>query len=62
MTQKREDAGKISELNTLFLALDDRGQDSALTILRALGFAQSVMYPVKATTKQPNQPSDKRSE
>lgn len=34
---------RIAELNSLFLTLDNKGQDSALTILRSLGFAQSVM-------------------
>ena len=34
---------KIAELNTLFLMLNNKGQDNALNILRALEFAQSVM-------------------
>lgn len=38
---------RIAELNALFLTLDNKGQDSALTILRSLGFAQSVMDPPK---------------
>lgn len=43
MTQKKETVEKIAELNTLFMTLDDKAQDSALTVLRALEFAQSVM-------------------
>lgn len=43
MTQNNEMVKKVSELNTLFLSLNDKGQDSALNILRALEFAQSVM-------------------
>lgn len=45
MTHAMHAARKIAELNTLFLTLDDKGQDSALTILRALEFAQSVVCP-----------------
>lgn len=43
MTQNKADVKRLAELNALFLTLDDKGQDSALTILRSLGFAQSVM-------------------
>lgn len=52
MAQEREDVKRIAELNALFLTLDDKGQDSALTILRSLGFAQSVM----GSRKQEDQP------
>lgn len=38
----REQAKKIAELNALFLTLNEKGQESALTILRSLEFAQSV--------------------
>lgn len=47
MTQEKEDVKRLAELNTLFLTLDDRGQDGALTILRSLKFAQSVMCPAE---------------
>lgn len=57
MTQEREDVKRIAELNALFLTLDDKGQDSALTLLRSLGFAQSVMCPTKQA-EQPCKPSD----
>lgn len=43
MTHSREDAYRIAELNATFLTLNDKGKDSALTILRALSFAQAVM-------------------
>lgn len=43
MTQKEEDVNRIAEFNALFLTLNDRGKDAALTVLRSLGFAQSVM-------------------
>ena len=45
MTQAKEQAKKIAELNTLFLTLNEKGQESALTILRSLEFAQSVTIP-----------------
>ncbi|WP_418666220.1 hypothetical protein [Allofournierella sp.] len=48
MTQKEKDAQRLAELNTLFLTLDNTGQDSALTVLRALEFAQSVTRTPKA--------------
>lgn len=44
MTQENQMATKITELNALFLSLNDKGQDSALNILRALEFAQTVMF------------------
>lgn len=50
MTQEKENIRKISELKTLFLTLDDRGQDIALTILRSLGF-QPVMSSPKETER-----------
>lgn len=60
MAQEREDVKRIAELNALFLALDDKGQDSALTILRSLGFAQSVMGTNKQT-EQSRKPPDNSS-
>lgn len=38
-----EELQKIAELNSTFMMLNDKGKDSALTILRALSFAQTVM-------------------
>lgn len=43
MTHSGDDVQKIAELNSLFIGLNDKGKDSALTILRALSFAQTVM-------------------
>lgn len=44
MTQVRENVQRIAEFNALFMNLNDKGQEAALTVLQALGFAQSVMY------------------
>lgn len=43
MTQNGEQANKISELNAIFMSLNEKGQDEALSILRSLAFAQSCM-------------------
>lgn len=43
MTQNRDDVQKVAELNALFVGLNAKGKDSALTILRALNFAQAVI-------------------
>lgn len=43
MTHNMEDVRRIAELNAAFMILDDRGKESALTILRALHFAQCSM-------------------
>ncbi len=43
MTHSKEDARRMAELNDTFMSLNDKGKDSALTILRALSFAQAVM-------------------
>ena len=43
MTHCREDVQKIAELNSTFMTLNDKGKDSALTILRALSVAQAIM-------------------
>lgn len=55
MTQNKADVKRLAELNTLFLTLDDKGQDSALTVLRSLGFAQSVMCSPNSD-EQPRKP------
>ncbi len=44
MTQSKNNVKRIAELNSLFLTLDEKGQDSALIILKSLDFAQTVMY------------------
>ena len=43
MTHCEKGIQKIAELNSTVMALNDKGKDSALTILRALSFAQAVM-------------------
>lgn len=43
MTQEKENVKRIAEFNALFLTLNDKGQEAALTVLQSLGFAQSVM-------------------
>ena len=43
MAHSDEDVRKIAELNAAFVTLNDKGKDSALTILRTLRFAQAVM-------------------
>lgn len=44
MTQTRDNVQRVAEFNTLFLNLNDKGQETALTILQALEFAQAVMF------------------
>ena len=48
MTQTKDNAKRINEFNTIFIGLNDKGQEGALTVLRALRFAQSVMLPQDA--------------
>lgn len=55
MTQNKEEVERLAELNSLFLSLDDRGQDSALIVLRSLDFAQSVMCSSKQNEKSRKQ-------
>ena len=43
MPQGSEQIKKLAELNALFLSLNDKGQEGALTVLRSLELAQSVM-------------------
>lgn len=44
MTQVKVNVQRIVEFNALFMALDEKGQEAALTVLRSLDFAQSVMH------------------
>lgn len=50
MTHNKKDVQRIAELNSTFMMLNEKGKDSALTILRTLHFAQSVIdtgtYPM----------------
>lgn len=44
MTQRKEDAQRNAKFNALFMNLNEKGQEAALTVLMSLDFAQSVMY------------------
>lgn len=41
----------ITEFHSVFLSLDDKGQDCALAILKSLEFAQSIMCSPKEDEK-----------
>lgn len=43
MTQIKETVRRTTEFDTLFMNLNEKGQEAALTVLRSLDFAQSVM-------------------
>lgn len=43
MTQAKENVQRTTEFNTLFASLNEKGQEAALTVLKSLDFAQSVM-------------------
>ncbi len=43
MTQTKENVRRTTEFDTLFMNLNEKGQEAALTILKSLDFAQSVM-------------------
>ena len=43
MTQTGDAMQKEAALRSILSQLDDKGKDSALAILKALGFAQAVM-------------------
>lgn len=43
MTQTKGNAQRTAEFNVLFMNLNEKGQEAALTVLRSLDFAQSVM-------------------
>lgn len=47
MTYEKENVKRIAEFNALFLTLNDKGQEAALTVLQSLSFAQSVMCSPK---------------
>jgi len=42
MTQDKESIKKIAKFNSIFLTLNNKGQDAALIVLKSLDFAQSV--------------------
>ncbi len=43
MTRTKENIRRTTEFNTLFMNLNEKGQEAALTVLKSLDFAQSVM-------------------
>ncbi len=43
MTQAKENVRHKTEFDTLFMNLNEKGQEAALTVLKSLDFAQSVM-------------------
>ncbi len=51
MTQNEKYVEKIKKCNELFLSLDNRGQEAAITILQSLSFAQSVMRSQQSEDK-----------
>ena len=61
MTQESEELKKLAELHALFVDLDESGQDGALTILRSLGFAQSIIMCDSKQEEQPHKPPGNRS-
>lgn len=56
MTQEKEDARRVKEWKAAFMLLDDKGKDSALTILKALRFAQSVAETQPRRAAEPAAP------
>ena len=52
MTQKQDGTQKLAEMNAIFLGLNEKGQESALMILKSLEFAQSVMCGKKEEQTQ----------
>ena len=43
MAQREKYMERTKQFNELFLSLDNKGQDAAITVLQSLSFAQSVM-------------------
>ncbi len=52
MTQGKEDMRRNAEFNDLFMNLNEKGQEAALTVLKSLDFAQSVMYSQRAENQR----------
>lgn len=53
MTQTKETVRRTTEFNALFLNLNEKGQEAALTVLKSLDFAQSVMNVQRAESREP---------
>lgn len=52
MTQTKENVRRTTEFNTLFMNLNEKGQEAALTVLKSLNFAQSVMNLQRAENQR----------
>ncbi len=52
MTQEKENVRRTTEFATLFMNLNEKGQEAALTVLKSLDFAQSVMRLQTAENKR----------
>lgn len=48
MTQAKNNVQRITEFNSIFMNLNEKEQEAALTVLRALKFAQLAMYKQNA--------------
>lgn len=57
MTQTDEQMMKIFEFKTIFPTLDETGQEKALSILRALDFAQSAILSSEKSRQQTMRPT-----
>lgn len=58
MTQEKVLAKKLADFSSLFLTLDNKSQDAALTILQSLNFAQSVVFS-QSEQNTPTPPTNK---
>ena len=52
MTQTKGNVQRTAEFNVLFMNLNEKGQEAALTVLRSLEFAQSVMWLQRAENQR----------
>lgn len=52
MTQTKSNVQRTDEFNVLFMNLNEKGQEAALTVLRSLDFAQSVMCLQRAENQR----------
>ncbi len=52
MTQTKETVRRTTEFDTLFMNLNEKGQEAALTVLKSLDFAQSVMNVQRAENQR----------
>lgn len=52
MTQEKSNTKRLAEFESLFMELNEEGQNAALIVLRSLEFAQSVMYSQRSAQQQ----------